>query len=100
MGGVYTSQDGSTAFTVYMSAGSRKSGCDVCETVIEPPLFASPLPPPPPSPPSSSSSPQAATNDMQSAARSSASTRLLCFPIKFSLQEVLGRAEQLAAAGL
>src|SRR5215213_8874520 len=60
-----------------------KSGCEVCDIVIDPPFFASPPPPPPPSPPPSSSSPpQAAMTDMERAARRSTSARLPSFPIQ------------------
>src|SRR5829696_192610 len=70
-------------FTVYVSAGSMKSGCEVCEIVIDPPFLASPPPPPPPPPsPSSSSPPHAAMTDMERAARSSTSARLPSFPIQ------------------
>src|SRR5829696_484442 len=70
-------------FTVYVSAGSMKSGCEVCEIVIDPPFLASPPPPPPPPPPPSSSSPpHAAMTDMERAARRSTSARLPSFPIQ------------------
>src|SRR5690349_7090976 len=59
-----------------------KSGCEVCEIVIDPPFFAAPPPPllppllsPPP--------PQAATTTIERAARQSASARLPSFPIQF-----------------
>src|SRR4051812_20250320 len=70
-------------FTVYVSAGSKKSGCEVCDIVIEPPFFASPPPPPPPPlSPLSSPPPQAAMTDIERAARRSTSARLPSFPIQ------------------
>src|SRR5215208_4961857 len=69
-------------FTVYVSAGSMKSGCEVCEIVIDPPFLASPPPPPPLSLPLSSSPPQAAMTDIERAARRSNSARLPSFPIQ------------------
>src|SRR5215217_7611218 len=78
-------------FTVYVSAGSMKSGCEVCEIVIDPPFFASPPPPPPPPPPPSSSSPpQAAMTDIERAARRSTSARLPSFPIQNPSRFVVG----------
>src|SRR3954447_6354592 len=59
-----------------------KSGCEVCEIVIDPPSFAAP--PPAPRPPlSSSSPPQAATTVSERAASRSASARLPSIPIQF-----------------
>src|SRR5215212_8991751 len=66
-----------------------KSGCEVCEIVIDPPSFAVPPPPPPP-PLSSSPPPQATTSDIERAARISASARLPSFPIH-SLQRLILR---------
>src|SRR5215218_9769187 len=59
-----------------------KSGCDVCEIVIDPPSLAAPPPPPPPVSPSSSSPPHAAMTDIERAARRSTSARLPSFPIQ------------------
>src|SRR4051794_7816731 len=68
-----------------------KSGCEVCEIVIDPPSFAAPplllLPPP-----LSSLPPQAITTDIERAARRSASARLPSFPILYSLQRLILRA--------
>ena len=69
-------------FTVYVSAGSMKSGCEVSEIVIDPPFLASP--PPPPLVSASIVVTAAGGDDGhgERAARRSTSARLPSFPIQ------------------